>query len=190
MEEYEMKFLNIDVPALEARLLSIGATRVAEYFYQIALFDYSDLRLNADHSWVRLRSDGVETTLAYKQALGVKTDTSASDDGMKEVEVVVDDFDKTYEIFKSIGFVTKREEEKKRIRYIKGSATFDIDFWPEIPPYIEIEGNSMDEVCASARELGFDPEEGLIGAAGKVYAIYGMDTSDYSSIKFSGLVKK
>lgn len=188
MEEFEIKFLEVDVPALEKKLLEIGAEKVGEYEYRVAVFDYPDWRLNENHAWLRLRTDGLKATLAYKQRLGVKT--GENDEGMKEIEVSVDDFDKTYQIFKSIGFITKREEEKKRTRYKKGDAEFDIDFWPEIPAYVEIEGKSIEEVHASCAELGFDPKDGLICSAKQVYKKYGIEPDDYSELKFSGMVKK
>lgn len=190
MEEFELKFLDIDVPTLEAKLHAIGATKIAEYFYRIALFDYPDWRLNEKHSWVRLRTDGTETTISYKERLGVKSEKGMSDDGMKEIEFIVEEYDKAYTFFKSIGFLIKREEEKKRIRYVKESVVFDIDFWPEIPPCVEVEGISMDEVNVAARELGFDPTKGMICSAKQIYAKYGINLDEYHLITFGGLHKK
>lgn len=191
MEEIEIKFLEVDIEKLEQKLKEIGAIKVKDYFYQIALFDYPDFRLDENHSWVRLRSDGEEVTLTYKQRIGVKSDdASISDEGMKEVEVVVGDYKKTYEILKLIGLVVKREEEKKRIRYKKGDVEFDIDTWPEIPSYLEIEGNSIEEVDASALELGFDLKDKIIGSAKQIYQKYGIDKNEYSFVLFSGMIKK
>ncbi|HEY4503134.1 MAG TPA: CYTH domain-containing protein [Candidatus Paceibacterota bacterium] len=191
MEEFEIKFLEVDVPELEKKLLAIGATKVAEYNYSIAFFDYPDLRMEKDHAWLRLRTDGKETTLAYKQRIGVQSnDASVPDEGMKETEIIVDNFLKTYDIFKSIGFVIKREMEKKRIRYQKGKAVFDIDFWPRVPTFIEVEADSLENARAAALELGFDPDKGLICSASSVYVKYGIDPNDYISMTFKEFVKK
>ena len=145
MEEFEIKFLEVNVSELEKKLIKIGAEKVGEYDYTITLFDYSDLRLDKDHSWLKLRADGKETTLSFKKRMGVKSsDGSIPDEGMQEIEITVEDYEKTYAIFKALGFVIKREMGKKRVRYQKGKAVFDIDFWPQIPPYLEVEADSLE----------------------------------------------
>jgi len=189
MEEFEIKFLEVDVPELEKKLLKIGAKKVGEYDYSRVLMDYPDGHMKDVHSWIRLRTDGKEATLTYKQRLGVKSDDS-SDEGMKEIEVVVENFEKAFEILKAVGLIVIREEKNKRLRYAKGDTVFDIDFWPFIPPYIEIESNSLEKAKEMALELGFNPESGIIGTAGMVYKKYGFDKDEYSSITFEGMVKK
>ncbi len=191
MEEYEIKFLEVDVPALEKKLLGIGAEKVGEFQYKRAIFDYPDWRLDKDHSWIRLRTDDTETTLTYKKRLGTKSsDGQSSDEGMQEIEIVVSDYQKMFDFFTAIGFVVKREQENKRVRYQKGKAVFDIDFWPQIPPYIEVEADSLEAAQAAARELGFDPEKGFIFSPKQVYRRYGFEENDYSSMTFAGFVKK
>lgn len=191
MEEFEIKFLEVDVEELEKKLLAIGAKKVDSYDYTRRTFDYPDLRLDDKHKWLRIRTDGKESTLTYKERLGVKSnDTSIPDEGMKEVEVVVDDFEKTCEIMKSVGFVLKHEAKNKRIRYTKGDAVFDLDFWPQLPPYIEIESTSLEKAKDAATELGFDAEKGIICSVNQVYKKYGINLNDYLSITFDGLIKK
>jgi adenylate cyclase class 2 len=188
MEEFEIKFLEVDIPELEKKLISIGAKKVGEYDYMRALLDYPDFSLNKNHSWLRLRTNGEETTLAYKQNVNALENTTHQ--GVKEIEVVVDNYAKTQDLLKSLGFVVKREEKNKRIRYTKGSVVFDIDSWPLIPPFVEIEANSFAESESAAKELGFNPKDGVVCSAGKVYEKYGLNTKDYSLISFEKMVKK
>lgn len=189
MEEFEIKFLEVNVLELEKKLLEVGAKKVGEYDYTRMLLDYPDGHMGDAHSWIRLRTDGKESTLTYKQRLGVKSDDS-SDEGMKEIEVTVDDYEKTFGILKAMGMVVKRKEGNKRIRYQKGDAVFDIDFWPFIPPYVEVESTSLQKAKEAAMELGFDSKAGIIGTAGAVYKKYGFDKDEYSSISFEGMIKK
>lgn len=191
MEEFEMKFLDINVSELEDKLLSIGAKKVKELNYIRTLFDYEDLRLNSQHSWFRLRTDGEETTLTFKQRIDVKSnDGSIPDGGMKEIEVVVDSYDKTHEMLKMVGLFPKIEERNKRIRYEKDDVVYDIDFWPQLPPYIEIESSSMKKVELAGEELGFNPKDGLVCSAKQVYKKYGIDKDQYSYISFEKMIKK
>lgn len=191
MEEFEIKFLEVNVPELERKLLEIGAQKVGEYNYSRALFDYPDLRMNQRDAWLRLRTNGVETTFAYKERIGASSsDGSTSDEGMKEIEVVVDNYEKTCELLKSIGLIVKREEKNKRVRYKKSDAVFDIDFWPQIPPYLEVESTSLAKAEAAARELGFDPKDSFVYSAKQVYGKYGIEKDEYSLISFEKMVKK
>ncbi len=190
-EEFEIKFLEVDVPSLEKKLLEIGATKTGEHNYIRRTFDYPDFRLDDKHKWLRVRTDGKETTLTYKERLGVKSnDTSIPDEGMKEIEVTVNDFEKTCEIIKSTGFILKHEAKNNRIRYVKNDVVFDIDFWPQIPPYIEIESTTLQKARDAAFELGFDGDSGIICSVNQVYKKYGINLKEYTTITFEGMVKK
>jgi len=191
MEEFELKFLEIDVSQLEKKLIEIGANKVGEFDYVRTNFDYPDFSMRKKHGWVRLRTDGKETTLTYKESIKEKlTDGSLKNVGVKEVEVLVNDYNKTFEILKALGLIVKVEEKNKRIRYIKNDVVFDIDSWPFIPTYLEIESTSYEKVKVGAQELGFNEEEGLIGSAGSIYKKYGFNVDEYSSITFDGMIKK
>jgi adenylate cyclase class 2 len=191
MEEFEIKFLEVNVLKLEKKLLGIGAKKVGVLNYSRALLDYPDFRLEKDHSHLRLRTDGKEPTLTYKQRIGIKSnDGSIPDDGMKEIEIKVDDYEKTCELLKAIGFVVTREEKDKRVKYIKGDVIFDIDFWPQIPPYLEIESGSLEKVKDTALELGFNLQDGLICSHKEVFTRYGINQDEYSYISFEKMTKK
>lgn len=191
MEEFEIKFLEVDVPKLEKKLTTIGAKKVGEYNYYRTNFDCPDFGMDKMHAWVRLRTDGAETTLTYKENIKKKLENGSEENiGAKEIEVVVGDYNKTYELLKAIGLVVKVEEKNKRTRYQKGDVVYDIDSWPFIPPYLEIESSSHDKTREAAKELGFNPKDGIIGSAGTIYKKYGFNTREYSSITFEGMVKK
>ncbi|MES3032320.1 MAG: CYTH domain-containing protein [Patescibacteria group bacterium] len=191
MEEFEIKFLEVDVPVLEKKLLQIGAKKVGDYEYNIVLFDYPDLRLDKDNSWVKLRTEGEKNTLSFKKRIGVKSkDGSIPDEGMQEIEIIVDNYEKTYELMKSLGFIVKREMGKRRIRYTKGKVVYDIDLWPQIPPFVEVEADSLENAKVAAVEAGFNPEKGLICSAGNIFIRYGYNPNDYISMTSKGFIKK
>ena len=191
MEEFELKFLEVDVSKLEKKLLQIGAKKIGILNYHRVNFDYPDLSMKKRHGWVRLRTDGKETTITYKENIKKKlNDGSEENIGAKEIEISVDDYNKALELLKAIGLVIKIEEKNKRIRYVKGDVTFDIDFWPFIPVYLEIESSSHKKAEKAAEELGFNPQDGIIGSAGSIYKKYGINIDDYSSITFERMIKK
>jgi adenylate cyclase class 2 len=191
MEEIEVKFLDIDPVAIEEKLIAIGAKKVGEYFYRRRILDFPDLRLNKDLGWVRIRDEGNQVTLSFKQRIGVSAhDGSSNDGGMTEVQVIVSDFDKTTEIFKRIGMIEKFYQENRRVRWMKGDVEFDLDSWPRLPTFLEIEGPSRERVAEAINWLGLNPEDKKVFSSSQVYALHGIDPNDYQRMTFEEFVKK
>jgi adenylate cyclase class 2 len=109
---------------------------------------------------------------------------------MEEIEIVVSDFEKTADLLLALGFVGKIYEENKRIRYAKGTVEFDIDIWPMIPPYLEIEARSWSMIDRSAKMLGLDPAQKKIFSTHQVYRLYGIEEDEYAHIGFKKCIKK
>lgn len=189
MEEIEVKFLNVNPAELADKFLAIGAKKVGEYFYRRRVFDYPDWRLNAEHSWLRLRDEGDKITLSFKKRLGAKTD-GGNDDGMEETEIVVDNFDKTAELFLKLGFVEKHYMENKRTRWVKDGVEFDLDTYPKLEPYLEIEAPSWEKIEEAIKWLGLNPEDKKMFSANQIYKLKGIIVADYLKITFDGLVKR
>ena len=191
MEEIEIKFLDVDIASLEEKLTKLGAKKVGETLSRITCFDFPDYNLKEKNAWVRLRTEFDETTLAYKERFGVSSqDASVKDEGMKEVEIGVSDFDSTKDFLFAIGMIEKFSQEKKRIRWQKDTTVFDIDTWPLTPPYLEIEGTSWDEVQKASEDLGFKYEDHLRCSAHNIFIKYGYDDHDYSVFTFEKQIKK
>jgi adenylate cyclase class 2 len=191
MEEIEVKFLNINPEELQKKLEQIGAKKVGEYSYRRRVFDYPDLRLNTQGAWIRLRDEGDRVTLGFKQRLGMSShDGTTSDKGMEEVEIIVNDFDKTGLLMEKIGFKEKFYQENKRIRWEKDGVEFDIDSWPGLEPYLEIETQSWEKIDEAIAWLGFDPNDKKIFSTNQVYALKGINELDYQRMAFDGFVKR
>ena len=79
MEEVEIKFLNIDIPTMEEKLLSVGAEKVGEYFYRRRHFDYADESLDKKGEWIRVRDEGDKITMAHKKLLAYDKDIKVED---------------------------------------------------------------------------------------------------------------
>ncbi len=198
MEEIEVKFLNIDAVKIENKLKDIGAEKVFEKLYRRKVFDYPDLRLNNRGAWVRLRDEGDKITLTFKQRLGIKIHDSKTilysatrnDEGMEEIEIKVEDFEKTAQILTKIGLKEKLYEENRRIRYQLDNIEFDIDFWPQLEPYLEIEAPSWEEIDKAVKLLGLNPADKKIFSTYQIYQLKGIDEKDYQEITFGKMLKK
>jgi adenylate cyclase class 2 len=191
MEEIEIKFLDIDVNDVTKKLLALGAEKMGEYHYRRIVFDYPDFRLDKQGAWLRLRDEGEKITLTYKQRLGKNLNSiSGDDEGMLESETIVESFDRTRDILLKIGLIEKMYQENKRTRYILDGVEFDIDSWPLINPYLEIEGLSWDKVYEAAEKLGFNKKAGKIFSTNEIYRQKGLDDRNYTKLTFAEQIER
>jgi len=175
--EYEAKILDIDPAAATDLILSKGGRKVSgtmlqrRYVYDILAGDQG--------RWIRLRDNGSQTTLAVKHIAhdGI--------DGTYEVEVTVDSFDATNELLSMMGFRPKGYQENRRTSFELDRASLEIDEWPAIPPYLEIEAASPEDVVRVAGILGFDQTHLTSENTMKIYARYGIDLSQLDQVQFT-----
>jgi adenylate cyclase class 2 len=189
MEEIEVKFLAIDKELVERKLVDLGAKKQGEYFYRRSVFDYPDLRLDQDGAWVRLRDEGDKVMLSFKQRLGMQGNTG-NDVGMYERETEVQDFNATADILRKIGLTDKFYFENKRTRYVLDSIEFDIDEWPLLSPYLEIEAKSWGDVDRAIELLGFNKNDAKKFTTTQIYELDGINDKDYQIMTFEKQVKK
>lgn len=191
MEEKEVKFLNINPEGIEKKLKKIGAKKIFKKLYKRRVFDYPDLRFNKLGAYIRLRDEGDKITLTFKQRIGAKThDGTTNDEGMEEVEINVSDFGKTNEFLRKIGLEEKFYEENERIRYQLNDIEFDIDSWPLLDPYLEIEAPSWQKIERAIKLLELDPKDKKIFSTYQVYQLKGINENDYKILTFDKIVKK
>lgn len=189
MEEIEAKFLDVDVEKFKQLLEKEGAVFIDEFEYRRKTYDSKDKHLAQKNSWIRLRDDGEKVTMTYKERFGVGAN-SLRDTGMKEVEIVVSDFNLADKLLQELGFIEKFYEENKRERYVFDSVEIDIDTWPMIPTYVELEGNSWESLEKVAKRLGLDWANHSRCSTMQVYRNYGINENDYSVITFEQQIKK
>jgi adenylate cyclase, class 2 len=173
--ELEVKILDINIPEIISKLEALGAKKIDEKEQKRFVYDFVPKK---DNSWIRLRTDGKTTTLAIKE---IQND---SIDGTKEIEIVVDDFEKTNLLLETLGYSYKSYQENKRISYVFHGVEIEIDSWPQIPPYLEVEGKSIEEVEKVVALLGYTMDQTTSINTTKVYKKYGIDIGSVRELKF------
>ena len=146
--EYEITVLEIDKNKLEEKLIELGATKIADSLQRRNVYDFNPINPN---KWIRLRTNGTKTTLTIKEVFDKN-----KIGGTNELEIEVSDFDKTNLVLNELGYVSRNYQENYRTSYRLGNINFDIDSWPLIPTYVEIEGNSEEEVNNALKLLEID----------------------------------
>lgn len=173
--EYEVRVLEIDVEKLIKQLEELGAKKVGDWNQRRYAYDLEEYSKNR---WIRLRTNGEQTTLTYKEIL------NKTIDGTNEIEFEVKDFDVANEFLQKIGFTNGRYQENHRIRYILNNVELDIDTWPMLPTYLEIEGKNEKEVYDMIKLLDLENEKIVTDDVSEVYKSYGHDVRYIKNLKF------
>ncbi len=174
--EYEARVLEINKEELENKLNSLGATKIADFNYKRKVYDFNPATNN---KWIRLRTNGEKTTLTIKEI------KSQEIDGTEESEIEVSDFEEADIILNKLGYKSHQYQENKRTRYILDGVEIDIDTWPYIPTYVEIEGKSVDEVTEMIDKLGLtDYEITSIDVQGVFNKYYNIDIKQMPELTF------
>lgn len=173
--EFELRILEVNKDKIINHLEKLGAKKIGEFDQKRYVYN---LNPKQENKWIRLRTNGKKTTLTYKDI------TSNTIDGTKEVEIEVNNFEKTNELLEKIGFKNKGYQENKRIQYILNDVEIDIDTWPLIPTYMEIEGKSEEEVINISKLLNVDETKITTLNCSDIYKnIYGIDISKIQILK-------
>lgn len=171
--EIEARLLECDTEKILAKLKQNNATFVGDWLQLRYCYDFNPVKKN---SWIRLRTNGVETTLTIKEIQSNKID------GTKESEIAVSDFFMTDEILNKLGYKARSKQENRRIRFILDNVEIDIDFWPMIPAYVEFEANSENEIKAVCEKLDIDFESLTTLDVQSIYANYGLNINSLPEI--------
>ncbi len=159
--EIEVKFVDVGIDDMRRRLEALGAE--CEQPLRLMRRQVFHLVTPDDNAFVRVRDEGDKTTMTYKRFEG---------DGLhaaKEAEIVVSDFATAVQILEGAGLKSKSYQETKRETWRLGEVEIVIDEWPWAPPFVEIEGETEEEVRDMAEKLGFDWSKAAFGGVASVY---------------------
>lgn len=174
--EYEARILDIDKDKLIKRLKNLNARFVGEFNQKRYVYNIIP---KADGKWLRLRTNGKKTTLTYKSV------EKNSIDGTKELEIEVDNFENTNSLLELAGIKNKGYQENNRVQYVLDDVEIDIDTWPMIPTYVEIEGKSEESVLNIIKKLGINDKKITTLDVQSLYKeIYNIDITKIDVLKF------
>ena len=166
--EYEIRFLDIDKDKLIKKLEEIGADFIGDWLQKRYVYDFNPKLKN---KWIRLRTNGEESTLTIKEIIDNKMD------GTKELEIVVSDFENTNKILEELGYFARSIQMNKRRRYILDEVEIDIDTWPGINTYVEFEGKDEESIRNLVQKLGINFEDGTTMDVQSIYLSLGYTLS-------------
>ena len=123
--------------------------------------------------WMRIRKTNDKTMIAIKSIIDGQGEYNIDD--VREFEMEVPSFKEGIELLNHLGFYHQRHQVKMRIAYDYKNTEIVIDKWPMLNPYIEVEGNTKEDIDETVKMLGFDPEDEIVINTDDVYKMIGID---------------
>ncbi len=173
-KEIEIRFLEINPADIKHKLKNCGAKFVGDW---LQLRNCYDLKPVKENSWIRLRTNGNKTTLTIKEINDLTVD------GTKECEIEVSDFDTTDELLNKLGYTARSIQENRRVQYLLDGVEIDIDYWPNIPTYLELEAGSKQVLKDVCKKLELKYEEATTLDVMSIYQHYGIDLQEVPILK-------
>lgn len=132
--------------------------------------------------WVRLRSTNNKVELTVKQIFSEEEEYNI--DEVEEYEITVSDYETANIILENLGFVPTNRQQKYRISYVRDGVKIELDRWPLLNFYLEIEGSNEDDIYKLVKLLGYKKEDTKIMNAASVYFLKGVDVFKYENLSF------
>ena len=160
IKEIEVKIFGIDVDAIRAKLLARSAEFVCQTEFATTHFDFPDGKLTTAGEYLRLRTyqDGHGTLTRKGKNIGSGVAIR------EEIETPVENAAALEAILVTTGFVPVLKHKKKRESYRIDNVHYDIDTYPNLPSFVEVEAPTQDDVIAGVRLLDYCMEQTFSGS--------------------------
>ena len=133
------------------------------------------------NKWIRLRKSNDKIELTTKHVFE-KSEMEVQAVGEREVNT--SSFEETNSILESIGIVKRSYQEKIRYSFTLDGADIEIDLWPMLAPYMEIECDDIEVIKSIITRLGFDDKEVVSTNTQQLYRKIGIDLQETPELKF------
>lgn len=203
--EMEVKILEINPRSIAQKLETMGAEKIFDGMTFIEGFDFpldKGILFNADNiparfnsiflqvatlsgglrtlisqgAYLRLRKEGERSELILKW----KDEDSRKDvKRERELSITIDEteWEEVRNVVEQTGLKRILIQQKKRTSYMCHplAIRFDIDTWPKLPPYLEVEGSDVEAISKGLELIGFSMDEALSISGKELFERYGVD---------------
>jgi adenylate cyclase class 2 len=168
-KEHEIKVLDINVDKVAARLAQMGAKKVYDDIRTITTYDTPSRDLARQDKLVRITEEGtVKTTLHVHN----------SDPERKEViKYKASGMEEQERLLSELGFFPIAKVRARRVSFELGAVDFDMDIFPAIPPFLEIDAENLmpaqiEEILA---KLGLAQNKTVELGTEQIHSLYDVD---------------
>ncbi len=190
LNDEEINFLKRNFKIINlSQMFTLDKKQILKILNSKELKEFINNYKSTPKKWVRLRKTiekkveeiKEKTTLTIKHIL---KDNKSNIQQMQETEIGVSSFEETNEILEELGFSYRSYQEKKREKYILNKHEIDIDTWPGLPPYIEIEGRDKKDIENILGILGYSFKDTISCTVDDIYKKIGLDINNMNELKF------
>lgn len=151
--EIETKVLNIDIEKISAELERQGASKTQQTRLVVDWYRIKGIKAGEDPWYLRIRSyDGKKHEVTWK----AKSDVIGIARKHKEINFMIEEPKKLADLFEELNLECYAHQEKDRVSFSLNDWTFDIDQYPGMPAYMEIEGKSEEHIQQAISLLGLE----------------------------------
>lgn len=166
-EEKEIKILNIDVASLQSTLNKIGAKKVYDGERIFTTFDNRNRAFSKGKGVIRLTEE---------DKLKLSVSDYNSKNKKETVKLFVSRKKETLALLAKLGFYPICEVKSRRISYEFGEIDIDIDIFPRIPPFVEIDLDKLQcPLDTFLEKIGLLGKKQFDGGTEDIYARYGIN---------------
>lgn len=133
------------------------------------------------NKWIRLRESNNKIELTTKHILEKQNDKFQN---VIETEIEVSSLEETNRLLENIGIARRSYQEKIRYSYEYKTAEIEIDIWPKLQPYMEIECDDEETINEIIEKLNLKSNEVVSLNTEQLYKRIGVDVHSMSELKF------
>lgn len=180
-QEKEIKVLDVDVETLTKKIEEIGAKKVYDDVRTIIALDTKDKQfLNQKDKLIRVTDEGsIKVTMHVHQS---QPDIKA------EIKFKASRLKETMDFFHEMGLDPISIVKAPRVSYELGKIDFDIDSFPAIPPFLEIDIEHIAEegytVEALLKKLGLENNKVVVMGTEDIHKLYNIDYFDNYKVDY------
>ncbi len=177
--EIETKVLDINSEEIKNKLISLGAEKKQETRLIVDWYHEKGTKEGEEPWFLRIRSNSEgQHEVTWK----AKSDILGTARKHKEINFLIQEPEKLADLFEELGLEQYAHQEKDRISFVFKEWQFDLDQYPDMPAYLEIEGTSEEHIQEALKLL--DLEHNRTWAKGERILIQEIYNLDWYNMKF------
>lgn len=171
-KEQEIKVLDVNVKQLVEKLEKMGAKKVYEDTRTIIALDTKDRSfLNQKDKLIRVTEEGsIKVTMHINQS---------NPEAKEEIKFKTSRLKETLDFFHQMGLDPISKVQAPRISFELGKIDFDIDYFPAIPPFLEIDTKHLEDegytVDSLLKTLGLEENRVVVMGTEDIHKLYGIN---------------
>jgi len=172
-QEIETKVLDINVNEVKSKLLALGAQKIQETRLLVNWYQTKGEKEGSARWFLRIRSNSEgQHEVTWKgdpKTIGIAK-------VRREISFFVEEPEKVADLFKELGLEQYGCQEKDRTSFVFKDWRFDVDQYPGMPPFLEVEGKSEDHLKEGMKLLGLEGNRTYAqGERTLIQEVYGLD---------------